>query len=78
MQKKRFNVLQSGEEKNIPVCIRKLKLDDMRVSNRLDDFELKPKTARFSQIAGTHANILAFLVPGEEPTEHVLNELLIQ
>ena len=60
------------------MCIRKLKLDDMRVSNRLDDFELKPKTARFSQIAGTHANILAFLVPGEEPTEHVLNEFLMQ
>ena len=76
--KETIYVLQSGEEKNIPVCIRKLKLDDMRVSNRLDDFELKPKTARFSQIAGTHANILAFLVPGEEPTEHVLNEFLMQ
>ena len=76
--KETIYVLQSGEEKNIPVCIRKLKLDDMRVSNQLDDFELKPKTARFSQIAGTHANILAFLVPGEEPTEHVLNEFLMQ
>ena len=76
--KETIYVLQSGEEKNIPVCIRKLKLDDMRVSNRLDDFELKPKTARFSQIAGTHTNILAFLVPGEEPTEHVLNEFLMQ
>ena len=47
--KETIYVLQSGEEKNIPVCIRKLKLDDMRVSNQLDDFELKPKTARFSR-----------------------------
>ena len=87
-------VLHRGEEKKIPVYVRELKLDDMRVSNRLDDFELKPnvgekldseleirankESVRFSQIAGTHIHILAFLAPGEEPTEHVLNEFLMQ
>ncbi len=51
--------------------------EELLVSRQLDDFELREEggmtTASALTAQGVH--ILAFLEPGEEPTEHVLNEM---
>ncbi len=60
-------------------------LDDMLVDNMLDDFEVtikeeneKEKTVPASVLMEGKSNILAILSEGQEPTEHVLNEMLEQ
>ena len=56
-----------------------VKTEDMLVSNQLEDFDVTKdgKTpVSVLSVMGEGMNIAAFLSEGEEPTEHVLNEIL--
>ncbi|WP_143319247.1 transglutaminase-like domain-containing protein [Clostridium sp. HBUAS56010] len=76
--------LNPGEQKDISMSLREGNLEDMLVSNTLDDFEAefshgeKTEPVMISSVVKGRSNILAFLSEGEEPTEHVLNEMLDQ
>lgn len=52
--------------------------ENMLVSNPLDDFDViaDGMVRSASSLIGNGIHILMFLEPGEEPTEHVLNEML--
>lgn len=72
--------LKAEEEKELSLRLRAGELGDLLVSNVLEDFVVEEeglKTVVSSLLEGG-ANILAFLSEGEEPTEHVLNEMLEQ
>ncbi|MDO5416528.1 MAG: transglutaminase domain-containing protein [Lachnospiraceae bacterium] len=78
--------LGPGEEKEVRMRLRTGKLEDMLVANMLEDFEVlaasgseggREVVSARSLLEGS-ANILAFLAEGQEPTEHVLNEMLEQ
>ena len=53
-------------------------LKEMLVSNQLEDFDITEagEIRPVSALVGNGTAVLAFLEPGEEPTEHVLNEML--
>ncbi|MFR3727217.1 transglutaminase-like domain-containing protein [Lacrimispora sp.] len=76
--------LKDKEEKEITMRLREGNLEDMLVANVLEDFEMQLSSGEndikttASSVTGNRANILAFLSEGEEPTEHVLNEMLEQ
>ncbi|MDR7812664.1 transglutaminase-like domain-containing protein [Lacrimispora sp.] len=77
--------LKKDEEKSVTMRLRAGSLDDMLVDNMLDDFEVtvkeenkKEKTVPASVLMEGKSNILAILSEGQEPTEHVLNEMLEQ
>ncbi len=77
--------LKKNEEKSVTMRLRAGSLDDMLVDNMLDDFEVtvkseneKEKTVPASALMEGKSNILAILSEGQEPTEHVLNEILEQ
>lgn len=72
--------LTAGEEKRLVMRQRTGSLEELLVSHKLEDFELAfegEKTAASAILEGC-ANIVAFLSEGEEPTEHILNEMLEQ
>ncbi len=72
--------LAGNEEREIALRLREGEPRDMLVSNLLDDFDLRDgeQTVSASSLTEGKANILAFLSEGQEPTEHVLNEMLEQ
>lgn len=77
--------LKKVEEKSVTMRLRAGSLDDMLVDNMLDDFEVtikeeneKEKMVPASVLMEGKSNILAILSEGQEPTEHVLNEMLEQ
>lgn len=77
--------LKKDEEKSVNMRLRAGSLDDMLVDNMLDDFEVtikeeneKEKMVPASVLMEGKSNILAILSEGQEPTEHVLNEMLEQ
>jgi hypothetical protein len=76
--------LEANEEKTVTMRLREGNLEDMLVANTLEDFEAlmnsdgTDKKVMASSFTENSANILAFLSEGEEPTEHVLNEMLEQ
>ncbi|PJJ27899.1 transglutaminase-like domain-containing protein [Lacrimispora celerecrescens] len=77
--------LKKDEEKSVTMRLRAGSLDDMLVDNMLDDFEVtvkgdneKEKTVPASVLMKGKSNILAILSEGQEPTEHVLNEMFEQ
>jgi transglutaminase-like putative cysteine protease len=77
--------LSKDEEKSLTMRLRAGNLEDMLVDNLLDDFEVavkdesgKEQTVPASVLTEGKANILAILSEGQEPTEHVLNEMLEQ
>ena len=77
--------LTKNEEKSVTMRLRAGSLDDMLVDNMLDDFEVtvkeengKEEKVPASVLMKGEANILAILSQGQEPTEHVLNEMLEQ
>lgn len=73
----RFTV-KAGEERQIVMELSEAKTEDMLVSHPLEDFDLvcQGKTVPASSVMGDGIHIAAFLSEGEEPTEHVLNEML--
>ena len=80
-----FFELKKDEEKSVDMRLRSGSLEDMLVENMLDDFEVtvKEESGKEQRIPASvlmeeNANILAILSEGQEPTEHVLNEMLEQ
>lgn len=69
--------LEPGCPGEVELYMRAGQPEELLVSRQLDDFELREEdgmtTASALTAQGVH--ILAFLEPGEEPTEHVLNEM---
>ncbi|ADL04824.1 transglutaminase-like domain-containing protein [Lacrimispora saccharolytica] len=77
--------LKKDEEKTVTMRLRSGNLEDMLVETLLDDFEVTvseengiEQTVPASVLTEGKANILAILSEGQEPTEHVLNEMLEQ
>ena len=72
--------LKKGETKEIEMRLREGNMEELLVSNLLEDFDVTAGGAKTpaSTLTEGHANILAFLAEGQEPTEHVLNEMLEQ
>ena len=74
--------LKENEEKAVTMRLRAGSLEDMLVDYVLDDFEISrnglatEQTVLASELLGGKANIVAILSEGQEPTEHVLNEML--
>ncbi len=75
--------LNGSQRKEILLRHKALEMNEMLVSHRLEDFYLNPSQNNappclFSSLLNRKTSVLAFLQEGEEPTEHVLNELLAQ
>ncbi|MCI5647837.1 MAG: transglutaminase-like domain-containing protein [Fusicatenibacter sp.] len=71
--------LKAGDEKEITLEIIQKEPDDMLLHEKLPDVVLKTSEGEgvgLEQLIGEEPLLLAFLGTGEEPTEHVLNELL--
>lgn len=71
--------LEDGEQKSIGMELWENKTKDMLVNYSLSDFPVQDNTGKeymISELATENSAVLAFLGVGEEPTEHVLNELL--
>ncbi len=76
---KRVFRLEDGKPKSIEMELWENKTEDVLVNYRLKDFSLQDnsgKEYRLSELAAQEFTVLAFLGVGEEPTEHVLNEIL--
>lgn len=76
---KRVFRLEDGKPKSIEMELWENKTEDVLVNYRLKDFSLQDnsgKEYRLSEFAAEEFTVLAFLGVGEEPTEHVLNEIL--
>ncbi|MBE5967695.1 MAG: transglutaminase domain-containing protein [Lachnospiraceae bacterium] len=71
--------LERGEQKSIEMMLWGMEAKDMLVHYNMKDFSLQDnagKETAISKLVPDSPAILAFLGVGEEPTEHVLNELL--
>lgn len=70
--------IRTGQITEVKMHLRSGKLEELLVSNQLDDFEVISEgvTREASGLLKGNANILAFFEEGQEPTEHVLNEML--
>jgi transglutaminase-like putative cysteine protease len=71
--------LEHGEQKDIEMALLESEEKDMRVNYSLKDFSVHNhagKEYQLSELVTEYPAVLAFLGVGEEPTEHVLNELL--
>lgn len=72
--------LNSGQRLNLELRMRKGHTEELLVSNQLEDFEIKEKGKKtaLSALTASGVYLLVFLKPGEEPSEHVLNEMNAQ
>ncbi len=76
--------LKKDEAKPVTMHMRAGSMEDMLVDYVINDFEVNMKkhtgehTILASELMAEKANILAVLSEGQEPTEHVLNEMLEQ
>jgi hypothetical protein len=72
--------LKADEVKAVTVRLRTGSMEDMLVDYMINDFEVNMKDHMVfaSELMVGKANILAVLSEGQEPTEHVLNEMLEQ
>lgn len=70
--------LSPGEAKTLNLKLRRGNIDDLLVNLPLDDFDVRKdnRSIPMSDLAGDGANLLLLPAVGEEPTEHVFNELL--
>ena len=69
--------LKNGQAVELILHKRTGHTEELLVSNQLEDFEIEEdgEIKQLSALIKSRVYILAFLKPGEEPTEHVLNEL---
>lgn len=72
--------LKKDEVKSVTMHLRTGSMEDMLVDYVINDFEvnMEEHTVLASELMAEKANILAVLSEGQEPTEHVLNEMLEQ
>lgn len=76
----RVFVLKDGEEKHIKMPLWEESHKDLLVNYNLHNFNLQNEVGKECEVSALAADfpvMLAFLSVGEEPTEHVLNELLV-
>ncbi len=73
-----FFTLGENEDLTVRMRLRAGSLDELLVSDTVDDFYVEKDHARItaSEIGADMPSVFAFLSEGEEPTEHVLNEML--
>lgn len=75
---------EAADRKAIPLRLRQADANDLLMDHPVEDFTVtilnrrngNEEAASISQILKGSVNLLAFLAEGQEPTEHVLNELL--
>lgn len=69
--------LEAGQREEQELRMRIGHGEELLVSNELEDFEVEDngKIRPISALTESCVYVLAFLKPGEEPTEHVLNEM---
>ncbi len=69
--------LEPGQQEEQELRMRTGHGKELLVSNELEDFEVEDngEIKQISSLTESGVYILAFLKPGEEPTEHVLNEM---
>lgn len=74
----RLFALEEGEERRIEMCLYHAEPEDMLVKNPLPDLSLQSETGEeaLGELLAGRRSLLIFLETGQEPTEHVLNELL--
>ncbi len=72
--------LNKGQNLELPLKMRTGRLEELLMCSHFKDFEVLADGKRMPVSAWMKGDvhILAFLEPGEEPTEHVLNEILQQ
>lgn len=76
--------IKTDEVKSVTMRLRTGSMEDMLVDYVINDFEvvmsdnMSGRTVCASELMAERANILAVLSEGQEPTEHVLNEMLEQ
>lgn len=73
--------LKAGERREIAMRLRTQNLEEMQIDIPLEDFALETADGRACTMASFlrgETAMLAFLGVGEEPSEHVLNEMLDQ
>lgn len=71
--------LRPGEKKQVSMRLRAGKPEDMLTNNLIEDFFVTlpdKKSSLVSSLLKEKPGILILLAPGEEPSEHILNELL--
>lgn len=71
--------LSANQQKEVELKLRSTELKDMLVHIPLPDFTLNQANGCFvnkAALIGEEMHILIFLAEGEEPTEHILNEML--
>ncbi len=73
-----FFTLKENEDLTVKMRLRTCSPEDLLVSNEIDDFYVEKDSEKISasDIADGGPCLFAFLSEGEEPTEHVLNEML--
>lgn len=72
--------LDKGQNLELPLRMRTGRLEELLMCSQFEDFEVLAdgKRTPVSALIKGDVHVLAFLEPGEEPTEHVLNEILQQ
>lgn len=78
--------IKEGMEKHLSLSMYESKTEDLLCSHRLPDFEITSLSGEICLLSDVINNtesdkentVLAFLEAGQEPTEHVLNEMLSQ
>lgn len=69
--------LEPGQSAEQKLYKRTGSTEELLVANQLEDFEVEKNGERrlFSALSGSRVQLLVFVKPGEEPTEHLLNEM---
>ena len=73
--------LAEGQRRRFSLALAKPGVDELLFENELEDFPVNGITgesAKLSSLLEEGSHLLAFLEVGQEPTEHVLNEMLSQ
>lgn len=73
--------LKAGESREIPMHLCSPSVEEMQIHIQLEDFVLETADGRActaASLLGEKTAVLACLWPGEEPSEHVLHEMLEQ
>jgi len=69
--------LSEGEKKSISIELRHFDLNQMLLNIKLNDFKLSKDNSDvfISSLTGKEKSLVLWLSAGEEPTEHILNEM---
>ena len=73
--------LKAGESREIPMHLCSPSVEEMQIHIQLEDFVLETADGRActaASLLGEKTAVLACLWPGEEPSEHMLHEMLEQ